>query len=397
MAIEIITPVDDDWEQICRADTQAFGFDYTTAEIAELRPLHDLGRFRVAVDDGQIVSMAGSYALDATVPGGVCIPMGGVTWVSTLSTHRRQGIMRQVLNAVHDDIDERGEPLASLYGSEGGIYESRGYGVASNSRTISIDTKRAKFKAEYVPEAGHVRYISGDDVVDTTSEIWERFRRCRAGEVSRSLIEQDLRFAMGDRPEGSLTGARYLRHTDGYAAYRIDSQWNDGQPAHVLHLIQMVAVTPEAHAALWHTVLNVDLVGEVRSRMVAIDDPIGYLLTNQRDVRTVSTRDNIWLNVRDASICFGARTYRTTDRLVVEVDGKRWAIDGSPDEASCRPVRTRADLVTSHAWFSALLYGGVLPSALVAGRRMTARNDDVLRRADLFFPTSLLPHCQTQY
>ena len=47
--------------------------------------------------------------------------------------------MRQVLSAVHDDIDERGEPLASLYGSEGGIYETHGYGVASNSRTISID------------------------------------------------------------------------------------------------------------------------------------------------------------------------------------------------------------------------------------------------------------------
>ena len=60
-------------------------------------------------------------------------------------------------------------------------------------------------------------------------------------------------------------------------------------------------------------------------------------------------------------------------------------------------MKTRADLVTTHAWFSSLLYGGVLPSALVAGRRMTARDADVLARADLFFTTSLAPHCQDRY
>jgi hypothetical protein len=60
-------------------------------------------------------------------------------------------------------------------------------------------------------------------------------------------------------------------------------------------------------------------------------------------------------------------------------------------------VKTRADLVTTHAWFSSLLYGGMLPSALVAGRRMTARDADVLARADVFFTTSLAPHCQDRY
>ena len=82
---------------------------------------------------------------------------------------------------------------------------------------------------------------------------------------------------------------------------------------------------------------------------------------------------------------------------MVEADGNRWAIEGGREGGSCKPVRTRADLTTSHSGLSALIYGGVQPSALVAGRRMTARNDDALRRADLFFPTSLAPHCQSQY
>ena len=72
-------------------------------------------------------------------------------------------------------------------------------------------------------------------------------------------------------------------------------------------------------------------------------------------------------------------------------------IEGGTEGGSCKPVRTRADLTTSQGGLSSLIYGGVLPSALVAGRRMTARTDDVLRRADLFFPTSLAPNCQTHY
>jgi hypothetical protein len=44
-----------------------------------------------------------------------------------------------------------------------------------------------------------------------------------------------------------------------------------------------------------------------------------------------------------------------------------------------------------------LLYGGMLPSSLVAGRRMTARNDEVLTRADLFFATNRPPFCQEFY
>ena len=44
-----------------------------------------------------------------------------------------------------------------------------------------------------------------------------------------------------------------------------------------------------------------------------------------------------------------------------------------------------------------LHYGGVYPSTLVAGRRMTALDAAVLARADLFFTTSLAPHCQDMY
>ncbi len=397
MTIEIRTATDNDWESVCRADGRAFGFGYTDAEMAERKPLHDLSRFRIALDNGEVVSTAGSYALDVTLPGGACVPMGGVTWVSTLATHRRQGIMRQVVEAVHADIDERGEPLATLWASEGGIYEHLGYGLASQVRVTTINPRLASIRPEYCPQKGTVRYIDGDAAISKMTKTWERFRRCRTGEVNHEQTYNEIAYPMRSRQEGAMSGTYYLGHADGYAAYRIEQKWNTGHPAHILHLSELASITPEAHAALWQTLLTVDLVGEIRSSSIALDDPLPFLLDNQRALRTIELNDGIWANVRDPAICFGTRSYRCSDRLVIESDGKRWAIEGGPDGASCRVVRTRPDLVTTHAWFSALLYGGTLPSALVAGRRMTARNADVVNRADMFFGTALVPHCQSHY
>ena len=398
MSIEIRRPRDDEWDAICYADGRAFGNTYTAEEIAERRPLHDLSRFRIAVDEGSIVGTAGSYALDATLPGGTTVPMGGVTWVSVAATHRRKGIMRRVVGAVHDDIDERGEPLATLGASEGGIYEHVGYGIVSQQRSTVIDRRFATIRADLAGPTDTVRFLENeDDIYTRVTSIWDRYRRTRSGEVSRSPEFHDFVFGIRSKGADGMSAGYYLAHADGYAVYRIKSDWANGMPAHEMHLSEFAAITPEAHLALWQTLLSVDLVGEIHSRAIAIDDPLPYLLDNQRALRTTVLADGIWANVRDVSICFGARAYRTTDTLVVEVDGKRWSIDGGPDGASCKAVRSKPDLVTSHSGLSSLLYGGTLPSALVAGRRMTARSDAALARADLFFPTGLAPHCQTHY
>ena len=397
MPVEIRIPTYDDWPAVCRADARAFGVHMTPEEIEDRRRLHELDRFRMAVEDGEVVGVAGSYALRVTLPGGSLVPMGGVTWVSTAATHRRQGVMRSVVGAVHADIDARGEPLASLYAAEGGIYEHLDYGVSTQVRVTSLDTGRTRIRDEHRCPAGTVRFIEGADVVPVVTAIWDRFRRQRAGETERTLEVQEVLFGERSKAVGSQHPTMYLAHESGYAAYRVEEKWNDGHPAHTLHLLELAALTPAAHAALWQTLLGIDLVGEIRSRNIAIDDPLPFLLENPRALRTRELNDGVWVNVRDIPAAFGARTYRTDDRIVVEVDGTSWAVEGGPGGGSCTAVQTPADLVTSHAWFSSLLYGGVLPSALVAGRRMTARDPQVLARADLFFTTSLAPHCQDMY
>lgn len=403
MTIDLRAPTIEDMPEIARVDGRAFLTEHSDEEIERYALILDLDRFRVLEDDGadspiggrQIVGVAGSFGLDATLPGGSTVPIGGVTWVSVASTHRRRGLLRRLMDAVHQDIDERGEPLALLGASQGGIYERFGYGVATQIRTTVIDTRTARVRPEFTSGTADVCFVSIDEVQPHLAAIWERFRRQRAGELSRDA--NWLRFVqeIRRRPVGGSTATHYLCHPDGYAATRLKDGWSDGHPQGTIEVTEFAATTPDAHAALWATILSTDLVTTVTTEHLPLDDPLPYLLDDPRAVRTTAVRDGLWACVRDTSICFGARTYGTTDRLVVEVDGTRWAIDGSPEDASCTRVRTRPDLVTDHSTLGTLLFGTLRPSALAAARRVTARSPEALRRADAFFATGLLPHHQT--
>jgi predicted acetyltransferase len=400
--IELRTPTDDDWPEILHADGRAFGFTYDAHDREEVPAIIDLSRFRVVCDGSDIVGIAGSYAFDVTLPGGATVPMGGVTWVSVASTHRRRGLLRRLMGACHDDIDRRGEVLATLTASEGGIYERFGYGIASSMRQVRIPTQQASIAQQHRAPNGCVRFMSDAEAAESVPKLWDRARRQRTGEVTRSLAWHELDRRRRARPDEGASAAFYLQHPDGYACYRVRSNWNLGLPSHELTVLELVSATPDAHVALWQTLLETDLVGTVTRSRMPLDDPLPYLLSNQRMVTTTALNDGIWVNVRDVAAAFAARAYGTDDALVVEVVGDgpsagRWRIAGGHEGGTCRRVRSRPDLVAPPATLGALLYGGVRASVLAAGRRLTAHDEHVLRRADAFFATSPLPNCQTPY
>jgi predicted acetyltransferase len=384
--IELRVATEDDWRGMSRVDMQSFGYAMTPEEEDRGRSAIDFPRFRVAVDGAQVVGVAGSWPLQMTLPGGVALPTGGVTWVSVAVTHRRQGIMSRLIDAVHDDIDERDEPLAALTASEGGIYERLGYGVASRRRVTSIDRAGARFQDRFRPPSGTVRIVDRVAERPTLMALWDRYRPLRAGEISR-------RERWWTIDEAERADNVYAVHPDGFAAWRTEAHWHDGHARHELFVTTLAAITPQAHAALWATILALDLVGTITSYVVAPDDPLPYLLTNQRVVRTTDLNDGVWCNPRNIARCFGARTYGTDADVIVEIDRSRWRIGA----AGVTKVRTRPDLVTDRAGLGSLLLGGVVPTTLAAGRRLEARNAGALRRADALFAVHPGPYLQTGF
>lgn len=391
--VTIRVPTDDEVESMIVFDGLAFGEPWPENLKEFARPTIDLDRFRIALDGTSLVGVAGSYGQEVTVPGGAQVRAGGVTWVAVAPTHRRRGILTRLMDELHRDIDARNEPIAMLTASEGGIYERFGYGIASYLRAVEIDRRRTQVRPEFRPSPGSVRMTTLDD--PALPGIFDRYRRQRVGEIDRTPASDDLAKAhLG-------AGVSVALHADGFATWKVKSNWNAGHPAHELTLHDFVAITPEAHAALWHTVLSVDLVGPIAGfRAVTLDDALPYIVTDQRAIRTTNVNDMLWLHLRDVGASLRARTYGTEDELVIEIDlgdrAERWRVSGSPAGAEAKKVRSRPDLRMDRASLGAIYLGGIRPSTLARGGRVRG-TPDALRRADAFFLADRLPHCVTGF
>ena len=99
----------------------AFGFDPTDEDLESFKAILETDRTVCAFDGTHLIGTAGAFSLDMTVPGGRA-PVAGTTMVTVLATHRRRGVLRQMMRAHLDEARAQGDVLAALWASESSIY-----------------------------------------------------------------------------------------------------------------------------------------------------------------------------------------------------------------------------------------------------------------------------------
>jgi predicted acetyltransferase len=163
-----------------------------------------------------------------------------------------------------------------------------------------------------------------------------------------------------------------------------------------------VAVTAEAHLALWRALLAMDLVETVRHHSLPLDDPLPLLLTDPRQVRTTGLADGMWIRVLDHPGALAARRYAVELDVVLQVRdgfldrGGRFRLRGGPDGATCEPTTAPADLHADTAVLGPLLFGGQRARVLAAAGLLAA-DEPVLARVDLAFGTDRTPEHGTEF
>src|SRR6185503_3958555 len=160
--------------------TAAFGEHPEASEAALFAELRTAGRQLGASDGDRLVGTAGAFEFGLTLPGGAVVPVAGVTAVGVAATHRRRGILRQLMAAQLDDVAARGEPLAVLTASESGIYRRFGYGIASFVEVVDLETVRVAFR-EPVGADLDLRLIRGDEAMAAIPPLYDRWRATRPG------------------------------------------------------------------------------------------------------------------------------------------------------------------------------------------------------------------------
>ena len=266
---ELRTAVDDDWPVVAKLMGEAFNEDmdedFNELEHSVFEPARSI----VATQNGAIVGMVSAFTRDLTIPGAV-VPAAHVTMVNVGATHRRQGLLRRMIDKLHADSIGLGEPVAVLYASEGRIYQRFGYGPATQRLTIEANAREVSLRDPARDDEGQLRSVPPDSL-DVFEKVFEEARGQRPGWTARD--ERWWRYCTADIKSGrnGATALRAVVHdgpggVDGYMLWRTKGEWSETGPNGQVIVRELIANTPEAYRALWRFALSVDLTRSARQR-----------------------------------------------------------------------------------------------------------------------------------
>jgi predicted acetyltransferase len=401
-ALEIRPIRADEFGDYNRVLARAFrGVTPDPVEVERFSPLVELERTRCAFEDGELVGTCNGFVFELSVPGAL-LPTSGTTQVSVLPTHRRRGILRALMRAHLEDTSEQGEPLAALWASESSIYERFGYGCASFGARLRIERAHAAF-ADPHPPAGRVRLVERKQALELLPPLFEHALERRPGMFSRSRDWWELRSAFErapDRgPDQQYTVYERGGEPRGYLRWRYRAKPHPlGLRASELEVVELQALDPEAHRALWRFALDVDLVEYVEAWNQPLDDPLRLWLLDSRRLET-SVRDGLWLRLVDVARALGSRRYVEPGHLRFELadefcawNSGRYELEAGERGAQCKRTSAEPELWLTAAELASAYLGGNRLQALAAAGRVRGEAK-ALRRADRLLAWDPLPWC----
>ncbi|HEU5420731.1 MAG TPA: GNAT family N-acetyltransferase [Streptosporangiaceae bacterium] len=334
---------------------------------------------QAAFADGRIVGGSAMISFEITVPGNRQVPLGGVTSTAVVATHRRRGLLRQMMQAMLDEARERGEPLAGLSASEGSIYGRYGYGPATRRTRWEIERTQARFRTPRAPD-GSLEITDAETARHAWRAVHDTVRVSRAGELSAT---PDNWSGLNDTSSGPAGPLRYLVHRDpdgsidGVANYRLP--WSPRtEEAGTLVVEALQAASDDAYHAMWQLLLDFDLTRKVVAAPRPSDEPLRWMLDNPRAMRVTRQSDSLWIRLLDVRTALQARAYDTGGTIVLGIDSDpmcpgnegSWRLDGGPDGAVCTRVTTTPDLMIDLQALGSLYLGGMSAALLASAGRI---------------------------
>jgi predicted acetyltransferase len=363
----------------------------------QITKLLEPGRTVGAFVDGQLVGTADAVTSGLTLPGGAVVGHAAVTHIGVLPSFTRKGIATELIHHQLRDIAARGEVVATLRASEATIYERYGYGVASSTQSVEVQTARAALRPD-VGAGGPVRLIDAAQAWDLLPRIYAESRSSRPGTIDRPEVWwQGLRL----RTE-SASGAWYVAvhgepgSESGFARYRpVDTGTWFVSDQRTVVVEDFFAPTIEAYLGLLRFLLGLDLIDRVIFWMLPLDDPLPWLLVDRRAARITAVHDETWLRIIDAQKALSARRYEGDGVVTIAVNDQllptnsmTFTIAGGGAE----PTDQRPQLHVGIEGLAAVLLGGGTWHSLAAAGLVRTDDPAVLTVADRLFAVRNAPY-----
>lgn len=368
-------------------------------EIARSAATYVGQRLRGVYEPGDTAPVATLRSWDTrmTVPGGEVVA-DAVSSIGVRATHRRRGLLRAVLV---DDLAEASRadmPVAALTSTQGALYERFGFGLATWTRSLSVDTRAAAFRGP--GPTGRLRTLDPAEVAAAAAPLQDRARRRHPGAMDRSAASWDPLITGGlhrDATRHAVVWSDTTGRPGGYVVYGVAEPWWDTGAAR-LAVYDLQASTAESYRELWRHLCSLDLAGTVDWADASVDEPLPWLLADPRAVSAGGPREMLWLRVLDLPAALSARRYPVTDRVVLRVHDDlgyvtgTWALDSTDPVAPAVTTTTDApDAELDATALGSLYLGGVDPRVLARADRLTELTPGAAGRLARLFAAPSVP------
>ncbi|OUC97215.1 GNAT family N-acetyltransferase [Streptosporangium minutum] len=378
MSLSLRPIAEKEWSAWITLDEEAFGNAIPPHRAELFRRNAEFDRSLGAFEGDLLVGVTSVCSFTMTVPGGP-IPVGGVTSVGVLPSHRRRGILSTLMTRQLTDLHERGEAVAALYASEAAIYGRFGYGRAADNLFFNI-TKRGPALARHAPTdpALRLRIVAPTEARAVFEKVFEAVLDSRPGLYARTPARWDAVLSDHEVDQGGAGPLRAVVVEDdggprGYALFRIKPNFTQHDvPDGELRLKELFGLDPAAYALLWRHVLERDLVTRVSAWQRPVDDPLIHLLAEPRQLNA-GWLDDLWIRLVDVERALPARRYSAPVDVAIEVEdavcpwnARRWRLTADASGARCVPTEDPADLTLPVTVLGAAYLGGRPLAALQA-------------------------------
>jgi len=397
MAVEVLTIKDDEVPQFREALINTFGADGEVDQGGDerFRALIGPSQAWAAFDGKTIVATAATFDLAVNLPGGNALPMAGLTMVTVRPSHRRRGLLRQLMERHLDDARQRQFPVSGLWASEATIYGRFGYGLAAFCEVYEIDQAHSLRIADR--QFDELDWLDEARARELLPAIYERAVAERPGALRRSAVWWNQRrfvetpWSRAGSSKRRFVAARRAGELVGYIAFRQKGKFADGLPEGELDIVELIACDPRAEATLWRFALSVDLFPHVKYWNAPADDSLPWLVD---DFRRVKRRrgDNLWLRIEDVPATLERRTYARDGRLRISVGATTYELGVEGGRPWCAETQHAPDIEIDMQALATLYLGCTTATQLARAERIRGERNALLL-ADQIFATPLAPWC----
>ncbi|HJE51800.1 MAG TPA: GNAT family N-acetyltransferase [Tessaracoccus flavescens] len=255
-----------------------------------------------------------------------------INTIAVRPSHRRRGLLKEMMRRQLDAAVERGQSLATLTASEATIYGRFGFGISTHTHPIQLDTRRMKFRDDVTVSTGRIEYVHPSFLIDHWARIVEahqsRYRGAVAHQHGHFLRDTGQWDSKEQGPSRALRCAVHFGDdgvVDGFALFTPQG-WDDTPITTAVH--KVCAPDQSVNRALWWALASMDLVERLTYPLAPPGEALSGSLVDPWAVEPKEGDDPVWLRILDLPSAVAQRRFDGHGDIVVRIKDAQGYCDG---------------------------------------------------------------------